>query len=49
MRMLATSLTWGLQNFWDPQSKSEFHYNRVESCWNSSWWYGEPVRIGELP
>jgi len=30
-------------NFWDPRSKSEFHYNRVESCWNSSWWYGEPM------
>ncbi|GJE99017.1 phosphodiesterase domain-containing protein [Phanerochaete sordida] len=30
-------------NFWDPQSHSEFHYNRVESCWNSSWWFGEPM------
>ncbi|KIP08617.1 hypothetical protein PHLGIDRAFT_104115 [Phlebiopsis gigantea 11061_1 CR5-6] len=30
-------------NFWDPASRSEFHYNRVESCWNSSWWYGEPM------
>ncbi|KAJ3553887.1 hypothetical protein NM688_g3383 [Phlebia brevispora] len=30
-------------NFWDPKSKSEFHYNKVESCSNSSWWYGEPM------
>jgi len=30
-------------NFWDPHTKSEFHYNKVESCWNSSWWYGEPM------
>ncbi|KAM6494084.1 Phosphodiest domain containing protein [Amanita muscaria] len=30
-------------NFWDPTSQTEFHYNRVESCWNASWWYGEPV------
>ncbi|KAI0086990.1 Phosphodiest-domain-containing protein [Irpex rosettiformis] len=30
-------------NFWDPASKTEFHYNRIESCWNSSWWYGEPM------
>lgn len=30
-------------NFWDPASQTEFHYDRVESCWNASWWYGEPV------
>ncbi|KAF8635974.1 hypothetical protein AX15_000138 [Amanita polypyramis BW_CC] len=30
-------------NFWNPASQSEFHYNRIESCWNSSWWFGEPV------
>ena len=31
------------QNFWDPTSQSEFHYNRAESCLNASWWHGEPV------
>ncbi|KAK2459691.1 hypothetical protein APHAL10511_008336 [Amanita phalloides] len=30
-------------NFWDPASHSEFHYNIVKSCWNSSWWFGEPI------
>ncbi|KAF8630839.1 hypothetical protein AX17_005198 [Amanita inopinata Kibby_2008] len=30
-------------NFWDPASQTEFHYNRVESCSNSSWWFGEPM------
>ncbi|KAI0696269.1 Phosphodiest-domain-containing protein [Cytidiella melzeri] len=30
-------------NFWDPASKTEFRYNKIESCWNSSWWYGEPM------
>lgn len=24
--------------------KTEFHYNRIESCWNPAWWSGEPVR-----
>jgi hypothetical protein len=32
------------QNFWDPDSGLEFHYNRADITWNSSWWYGEPVR-----
>ncbi|KAF4577019.1 hypothetical protein EYR36_005005 [Pleurotus pulmonarius] len=30
-------------NFWDPASRTEFHYNQVKSCWNSSWWSGEPM------
>ncbi|KAJ7600864.1 Phosphodiest-domain-containing protein [Mycena floridula] len=30
-------------NFWDPVSKSEFHYNKVETCWNPTWWLGEPM------
>ncbi|PFH53376.1 hypothetical protein AMATHDRAFT_138050 [Amanita thiersii Skay4041] len=30
-------------NFWDPATQTEFHYNRIESCWNSSWWFGEPM------
>ncbi|KAJ8457194.1 hypothetical protein ONZ45_g18411 [Pleurotus djamor] len=30
-------------NFWDPESHSEFHYNQIKSCWNSSWWFGEPM------
>jgi len=30
-------------NFWDPHSKLQFHYNKIESAWNSSWWYGEPM------
>ncbi|KAH8081992.1 Phosphodiest-domain-containing protein [Cristinia sonorae] len=30
-------------NFWDPHSGVEFHYNKIESCWNSSWWFGEPM------
>ncbi|CCL98853.1 uncharacterized protein FIBRA_00859 [Fibroporia radiculosa] len=30
-------------NFWDPDTGLEFHYNRVESAWVSSWWLGEPM------
>ncbi|THH26532.1 hypothetical protein EUX98_g7661 [Antrodiella citrinella] len=30
-------------NFWDPHTGNEFHYNKIESCWNSTWWYGEPM------
>ncbi|KAH7885418.1 Phosphodiest-domain-containing protein [Phlebopus sp. FC_14] len=30
-------------NFWDPVSDTEFMYNRVESAWNASWWWGEPM------
>ncbi|TCD70791.1 hypothetical protein EIP91_001822 [Steccherinum ochraceum] len=30
-------------NFWDPHSGQEFHYNKIESSWNSSWWSGEPM------
>ncbi|KAI8978778.1 Phosphodiest-domain-containing protein [Trametes punicea] len=30
-------------NFWDPTTGREFHYNRADSSWNASWWYGEPM------
>ncbi|KAJ7130881.1 alkaline-phosphatase-like protein [Mycena filopes] len=30
-------------NFWDPISESEFHYNQIESAWNPTWWLGEPM------
>ncbi|KAJ6452538.1 alkaline-phosphatase-like protein [Mycena vitilis] len=30
-------------NFWDPISEEEFHYNRIESAWNPAWWLGEPM------
>ncbi|KAF5382470.1 hypothetical protein D9615_002739 [Tricholomella constricta] len=30
-------------NFWDPKSKTTFYYNRIESCWNPDWWFGEPM------
>jgi predicted AlkP superfamily pyrophosphatase or phosphodiesterase len=30
-------------NFWDPASQEEFHYNRIASAWNPSWWLGEPM------
>ncbi|KIY45676.1 nucleotide pyrophosphatase [Fistulina hepatica ATCC 64428] len=30
-------------NFWDPASQTEFHYNKVESCWRPDWWHGEPM------
>jgi hypothetical protein len=33
-----------LQNFWDPATQTEFHYNKISSTWNPSWWFGEPVR-----
>lgn len=30
-------------NFWDPVTKTEFHFNQVASCWNPHWWFGEPM------
>ncbi|KAF9262897.1 Phosphodiest-domain-containing protein [Marasmius fiardii PR-910] len=30
-------------NFWDPVSKSEFHYNQISSAWISEFWLGEPM------
>ncbi|KAG6827336.1 hypothetical protein H0H92_012185 [Tricholoma furcatifolium] len=30
-------------NFWDPALNTTFHYNRIESCWNPNWWFGEPM------
>ncbi|KAF6755785.1 alkaline-phosphatase-like protein [Ephemerocybe angulata] len=30
-------------NFWDPASKEEFHYNQIASCWKPNWWLGEPM------
>ncbi|KAL0960766.1 hypothetical protein HGRIS_005788 [Hohenbuehelia grisea] len=30
-------------NFWDPDSHLEFHYNQEKSAWKSSWWFGEPM------
>ncbi|KAF9491782.1 Phosphodiest-domain-containing protein [Pleurotus eryngii] len=30
-------------NFWDPASRSEFHYSNVKSWQNASWWFGEPM------
>lgn len=30
-------------NFWDPVFQDTFHYARVESAQNPSWWLGEPV------
>ncbi|KAJ7069556.1 alkaline-phosphatase-like protein [Mycena amicta] len=30
-------------NFWDPISNSEFHYNQLSSAWNPTWWLGEPM------
>ncbi|KAF9454872.1 Phosphodiest-domain-containing protein [Macrolepiota fuliginosa MF-IS2] len=30
-------------NFWDPVSQTEFHYNKAESCYLSRWWFGEPM------
>ncbi|KAF7314540.1 Type I phosphodiesterase nucleotide pyrophosphatase [Mycena kentingensis (nom. inval.)] len=30
-------------NFWDPATKEEFHYNREKVAWNPSWWFGEPM------
>jgi hypothetical protein len=31
------------QNFWDPDSGLEFHYNKADITCNPAWWYGEPV------
>uniref|UniRef100_A0A8H7XQR2 Phosphodiest-domain-containing protein n=1 Tax=Psilocybe cubensis TaxID=181762 RepID=A0A8H7XQR2_PSICU len=30
-------------NFWDPVTGEEFHYNQIKSAWISSWWFGEPM------
>ncbi|KAJ7643899.1 Phosphodiest-domain-containing protein [Roridomyces roridus] len=30
-------------NFWDPKTRSEFHYNQIKSAWEPSWWLGEPM------
>ncbi|KAJ3731207.1 Phosphodiest-domain-containing protein [Lentinula guzmanii] len=30
-------------NFWDPQSELEFHYNKISSAWNPDFWLGEPM------
>ncbi|KAF9220905.1 Phosphodiest-domain-containing protein [Gyrodon lividus] len=30
-------------NFWDPATDTEFWYNRDESAWNATWWFGEPM------
>lgn len=30
-------------NFWDPVFQDTFHYARVESAQNPSWWLGEPM------
>ncbi|KAI0826795.1 Phosphodiest-domain-containing protein [Trametes gibbosa] len=30
-------------NFWDPTTGREFHYNRADASWNATWWYGEPM------
>jgi len=30
-------------NFWDPVSEAEFHYNQISSAWNPTWWLGEPM------
>ncbi|KAJ7274265.1 alkaline-phosphatase-like protein [Mycena rebaudengoi] len=30
-------------NFWDPITEREFHYNQIKSAWDSSWWFGEPM------
>ncbi|KIK69751.1 hypothetical protein GYMLUDRAFT_34140 [Collybiopsis luxurians FD-317 M1] len=30
-------------NFWDPQSQLEFHYNQISSAWNPDFWLGEPM------
>ncbi|KAF8906136.1 Phosphodiest-domain-containing protein [Mucidula mucida] len=34
-------------NFWDPRSQSEFHYNREASAWIPDWWLGEPPQMWE--
>ncbi|KAH8114406.1 Phosphodiest-domain-containing protein [Phellopilus nigrolimitatus] len=30
-------------NFWDPYTDTEFHYNKENSTWNPAWWFGEPM------
>ncbi|KAI0270021.1 Phosphodiest-domain-containing protein [Gloeopeniophorella convolvens] len=30
-------------NFWDAETDTEFHYNKISSCWNPYWWHGEPM------
>jgi len=40
---LCVLFAYALQNFWDPVSREEFHYNRISSAWNPMWWLGEPV------
>ncbi|KAG1894240.1 nucleotide pyrophosphatase [Suillus fuscotomentosus] len=30
-------------NFWDPVFRDTFHFDRVESAQNPSWWLGEPM------
>ncbi|EPQ54545.1 Phosphodiest-domain-containing protein [Gloeophyllum trabeum ATCC 11539] len=30
-------------NFWDPETGTEFHYNSAAHSWNASWWFGEPM------
>ncbi|KDQ62542.1 hypothetical protein JAAARDRAFT_122323 [Jaapia argillacea MUCL 33604] len=30
-------------NFWDPETDTEFHYNSITHSWNASWWFGEPM------
>lgn len=30
-------------NFWDPETGREFHYNRFEASWQPDWWLGEPM------
>ncbi|THG95374.1 hypothetical protein EW145_g7971 [Phellinidium pouzarii] len=31
------------KNFWDPNTNTEFHYNKENSTWVSTWWFGEPM------
>ncbi|KXN88101.1 hypothetical protein AN958_07560 [Leucoagaricus sp. SymC.cos] len=30
-------------NFWDPVSRADFHYNRADICYLPHWWLGEPM------
>ncbi|KZT67252.1 nucleotide pyrophosphatase [Daedalea quercina L-15889] len=30
-------------NFWDPATDTEFHYNDASTSWPSHWWLGEPM------
>jgi len=43
--MLYARLIICVKNFWDPALQEEFHYNRISSAWNPTWWLGEPVRL----